>query len=124
MATLPREVEAFVAAASRLTAESLDEVRRSVAAATAAGADDALRPPALSAARFSALKRHVRDAFGDRAMELRSGRPGGLRSAIALTTIAAQAIWKREQLGPERFRALTGPFEAVGIAVPDGKSGT
>lgn len=76
MATLPREVEAFVAAASRLTAESLDEVRRSVAAATAAGADDALRPPALSAARFSALKRHVRDAFGDRAMELRSGRPG------------------------------------------------
>lgn len=66
----------------------------------------------------------MRDAFGDRAMELRSGRPGGLRSAIARTTIAAQAIWKREQLGPEQFRAPTGPFEAVGIAVPDGSSGT
>ncbi|WP_328952089.1 hypothetical protein OG778_33670 (plasmid) [Streptomyces sp. NBC_00184] len=64
-----------MAAASRLTAESLDEFRRAVAAA--AGAGDALRPPALSAARFSALNRHVRDAFGDRAMELRSGRPGG-----------------------------------------------
>ncbi|MGW6204235.1 hypothetical protein ACWF9B_11400 [Streptomyces sp. NPDC055089] len=40
-----------------------------------------------------------------------------------MTTIAARAIWKRGQLGPERFRALTGPFEAVGIEAPEGLPG-
>ncbi|MGW4233028.1 hypothetical protein ACWEF9_27765 [Streptomyces sp. NPDC004980] len=43
----------------------------------------------------------------------------GLRAAIAHTTLAAQAIWKRDRIDAERYRALVGPFRDVGIGVPD-----
>ncbi|WP_405809158.1 hypothetical protein OG524_04435 [Streptomyces sp. NBC_01520] len=60
----------------------------------------------------------MRDAFRDRG-ELRADRPGGLRAAIAHTTLAAEAIWKRDRIDAERYRALVGPFRDVGIGVPD-----
>lgn len=119
MSVLPREVEDFVAAASLLTVGALGLVRRAASSATAAGIRDASDAPTLSAAHFSALDRRVRDAFRDRGEKLRADRPGGLRAAIAHTTLAAQTIWRRDRIDAERYRALVGPFRDVGIGVPD-----
>jgi hypothetical protein len=113
---LPAEVTAFIAEASQLPAETLDEIRQAVAAATASGVRD-VAAPKLSASDFSALDKRVRDMFADRAMELRA-RPGGLRAAIAQTTVAAQAIWKPGTLTPAQYRALVGPFAEAGIETP------
>jgi hypothetical protein len=115
---LPAEVTVFVAGASQLPAETLDEIRQAVAAATASGVRDAAAAPKLSASDFSALDKHVRDMFAERAMELRA-RPGGLRAAIAQTTVAAQAIWKPGTLTPAQYRALVGPFAEAGIETPE-----
>lgn len=118
MTSVPMEVDAFVHAASRLSVDALDAIRRAVAAATAAGTRDGDAVPKLSASEFSVLDKRVRDAFVPRHDELRAGRPGGLRSAIAYTTTAARAIWKPEQLPPAQYHALVDPFADVGITVP------
>jgi hypothetical protein len=114
---LPAEVSAFIGAASDLPVESFAAIRKEIAEATAAGTRDAALAPKLDAADFSSLDKHVRDAFAARAADLRSAQPGSLRAAIANTTIAAQAIWKRDTLTPHEFDAYIGAFRAVGITV-------
>lgn len=80
--------------------------------------------PRLSAAEFSAPRRQVRDTFAPRAEELRAGRPGGLRSAIALATRTAQAIWKRDRLTADQYASFTGTFAARGVPLPPGALGS
>lgn len=117
MSDLPDDVSAFIAAAAALPAESFTAIRQAVAEATAAGRRDAALAPKLGAADFSALDKHVRVAFEARADELRAAPPGTLRSAIATTTVAAQAIWKRETLTPEQFDSYAGVFRTAGVTV-------
>ncbi|MFD8008931.1 hypothetical protein [Streptomyces sp. NPDC058955] len=117
---VPPDVAAFVAAASRLPLTALQEIRHATAVAVASGAFDHAVVPKFDAARFSALDKLVRDSFHPRAEELRAARPGGgLHSAIARTTTAAQAIWKRDRLTAEEYAMLTGVFPAYGVTVPD-----
>lgn len=116
MSLLPAEVEAFVEAASGLSAEALDRIRSAAAAATAAGSLDPSAAPTLSASEFSALDKRVRDLISPRAEELKV-KPGGLRSAIALTKLAAQSIWRRERIPADQYEAFVGLFRAEGIEV-------
>ncbi|MFD4377305.1 hypothetical protein [Streptomyces sp. NPDC058486] len=67
--------------------------------------------------------RLVRDAFQPRAEKLRAGRPGGLRAAIARTTTAAQAVWRRDALTAADYAMLTGVFPPHGVTVPDRNPG-
>lgn len=117
MSVLPDEVSAFIGAAAELPVESFTAIRQAVAEATAAGTRDAALAPKLGAADFKALNKHVRDAFESRATDLRSAPPGTLRSAIATTTVGAQAIWKRETLTPEQFDSYVGVFRTAGVTV-------
>lgn len=121
---VPPEVTAFVVAASRLSERTLDAIRQATATAVASGAYDPLAAPRLSAAEFSALRKQVRDAFAPRAEELRAGRPGGLRSAIALASQTAQAIWKRDRLTADQYASFTGTFAARGVPLPPGAPGS
>ncbi|WP_194410983.1 hypothetical protein [Microbacterium cremeum] len=119
---VPDRVSAFIGAAAGLPVESFVAIRNAVAEATAAGARDAALVPALGAADFGALNKRVRDALEPRAAELRAAAPGTLRAAIANTTVAAQAIWKRETLTPEEFDSYVGVFRDAGVTqgiVPD-----
>ncbi|WP_328907942.1 hypothetical protein OG230_35855 [Streptomyces sp. NBC_00234] len=118
MSTIPPEVASFVAQASGLTAEVLDEIRRATAAAMATGAYDHSVVPKLSASQFSALNKQVRDAFAPRAEELSSFRPGGLRAAISRTVLTAQTVWKRETLTAGQYAALISQFAATGVPLP------
>ncbi|MFE2234366.1 hypothetical protein ACFXA4_17605 [Streptomyces sp. NPDC059442] len=118
MSMLPPEVAAFVATASGLSERTLDAIRRATATAAASGAYDDSAVPGLSAAEFSALNKQVRDAFAPRGEELRAGRPGGLRSAIARTTRTAQAIWRRDRLTADQYASLTEVFTAHGVPLP------
>lgn len=122
MSVVPDEVSAFIRAAADLPVEAFVAVRQAVAGATAAGARDAALAPTLGAADFSALNKQVRDALEPRATDLRSAAPGTLRAAIANTTVAAQAIWKRETLTAEQFDSYVGVFRDAGVkpgVVPD-----
>ncbi|MFJ5834613.1 hypothetical protein [Streptomyces sp. NPDC093089] len=119
MSTIPPEVAAFVAEASGLTAEVLDEIRHATATAVASGAYDHSVVPKLSASQFSALNKRVRDAFAARAEELSSYRSGGLRAAISRTVLTAQTVWKRETLTVGQYATLTAPFTTSGVTLPD-----
>ncbi|MEV7374206.1 hypothetical protein AB0O51_25425 [Streptomyces sp. NPDC090301] len=124
MSMVPPEVTAFVAAASRLSEQTLDAIRQATAAAVASGTYDDSAVPKLSASEFSALNKQVRDAFAPRAEELRAGRPGGLRSAISRVTRTAQAIWKRDRLTIDQYTSLAGMFTACGVPLPPGGPGS
>ncbi|MGI9821835.1 hypothetical protein [Agromyces sp. Marseille-Q5079] len=106
-------------AASVLSAEAFDRIRRAAAAATAAGSLDPSAAPTLSASEFSALDRRVRDLISPRAEEL-TEKPGGLRSAIALTNLAARSIWRRERIAADQYEAFVGLFRAEGVEVGPG----
>lgn len=111
---LPVEVSTFVNAASELDVAAFSVIRRAVAEATAEGRLDASDAPNLSASEFGELDAYVRAAFASRAEELRAV-PGGLRSAIAQTELAAQSIWKRDRASEDLYEGLVGPFRAAGI---------
>ncbi|MER7175652.1 hypothetical protein [Streptomyces mesophilus] len=119
MSVIPPEVAVFVAEASRLPSAALNDIRDATARAVASGAFGHEAVPTLDAARFAALRKAVRDAFHSRADELRGDRPGGLRAAISRTTMAAQAIWRRDTLPADAYVMLTGAFPPHGVSVPD-----
>ncbi len=108
--TVPPDVAAFVTRAAGLTSAVLDEIRDVTTVAVASGTYDHSVVPALSASQFSALDEHVREAFAPRAEELRGARPGGLRAAISRTTLAAQAIWKRDTSTADQYISFLDAF--------------
>ncbi|MEV4947379.1 hypothetical protein [Streptomyces sp. NPDC053755] len=118
MSMVPPDVTAFVAAAARLPERTLDAIRQATAVAVASGAYGPSDVPGLSASEFSALRKLVREAFGHRCEELRAGRPGGLRAALAHTTLTAQAVWKRDRLTADQYASYTAPFTAHGVTLP------
>ncbi|MFT4281537.1 hypothetical protein [Microbacterium sp.] len=114
---IPPHIDGFLDAALRLDAASFARIRATRAEETAAGRRDASRAPRLSAAEFSALDKRVRDVLRPRSEEFR-GAPGGLRAAITVTEVAAQALWKPDVLTAAQYESFVAPFRAEGVAVP------
>ncbi|MGC4762862.1 hypothetical protein ACLQ20_08430 [Micromonospora sp. DT46] len=110
------EVDRFITVATQLSSENLERVYElRMAVRRAHGRQP---KPNLSAAAFSKLDKRVRDDLRARGPQFWAYRVGAISEAIVATLSAARAIWKPEQLTPEQYHLIVGPFEQVGMTVP------
>ena len=113
------ELTDFLTRAAQLTPAEFSLVRKAGREFTPRTRSAARKAAKLSAARFSALERQVGAALAPLRAHIGATPDGALSAAIGDTLLAAHGILARHTLTADQYRALVGPFDAVGVDIPE-----
>lgn len=113
----------FVETVAALSPATLADVYDHALSLRRQGGRAASRALRLSASEHSEIDHALRSALLPRADELNSYRAGLASCALSACVIGARAVRKPAMLSQDQYALLTGPFAAVGVAVPDHVTG-
>lgn len=113
----------FIETVAKLPPATLADVYDHALRLRRQGGREASRALRLSASEYSEIDHAVRSALLPRAGELDAYRPGLFSDALSACVIGSRAVRKPGMLSQGQYALLTGPFTAVGVAVPDHVTG-